>query len=112
MRSKFRVAFVTAVVAGLVATGSSTALAAKSDKQADRDDVTAASEGGKGGNGGNGGLLGLNFCPAIAVLAPANASCSAANGGDANGGDAKANAKDHSTEKERSKDKEKASDSD
>jgi hypothetical protein len=86
--------------AGLLAMGASPALAAKGKQKESDDDstVTAASEGGDGGNGGNGGF-GVNFCPSIALLAPAKTNCDGGNGGNANGGDAEATAEDDSKDR-------------
>ncbi|MER6991167.1 hypothetical protein ABT337_16665 [Saccharopolyspora hirsuta] len=99
MRSTVRVLFAGLSVAGVLAMGASPAFAAKKDKESDDDStVTAASEGGAGGHGGNGGF-GINFCPAIGVLAPASAECGAGNGGSADGGDADSYAEDDSKDR-------------
>lgn len=98
MRTSVRVLFAGVVATGLFAAGSSTALAAKDDKTSDDDTTqTAAAEGGDGGYAGDGGIA-INFCPAIGVLAKAEANCSGGNGGNANGGDAEAYAEDDSRE--------------
>ncbi|EQD87346.1 hypothetical protein A8924_1790 [Saccharopolyspora erythraea NRRL 2338] len=99
MRSSARALFAGAVTAGLLVAGSSTAFAAKDDKKKSDDDTTqtAAAEGGDGGYAGDGGIA-INFCPAIGVLAKAEANCSGGNGGNANGGDAEAYAEDDSRE--------------
>jgi hypothetical protein len=83
----------TFAAAGLLAVGPP----AFADESEDNDSsvTTAASEGGNGGHGGAGGL-GVNICPAIGVLAPAEAECGAGNGGSADGGDAEATAEDDS----------------
>ncbi|GAA0525812.1 hypothetical protein GCM10011581_14030 [Saccharopolyspora subtropica] len=105
VRSSVRALFAGVAAAGMLAMGATPALAAKDSKKESDDDstVTAAAEGGDGGNGGNGGFA-LNICPAIGILAKAEADCSAANGGDANGGDADAWAEDDSNEIERYRD--------
>ncbi|MBB5154903.1 hypothetical protein [Saccharopolyspora phatthalungensis] len=103
MRSSVRILFAGIAATGLLAMGATPALAAKGKAKESDDDstVTAAAEGGKGGKGGNGGLA-LNICPAIGILAKAEARCDGGNGGNANGGDAKAVAEDdsHDTEYE------------
>ncbi|MEU6270112.1 hypothetical protein [Saccharopolyspora shandongensis] len=101
MRSSTRALFAGVAAVGLLAMGASPALAAKGKEKESDDDstVTAAAQGGEGGNGGNGGF-GLNICPAISVLAKAEANCSSGNGGSAHGGDAWADAEDDSRDTE------------
>ncbi|MEV6230446.1 hypothetical protein AB0L88_21565 [Saccharopolyspora shandongensis] len=101
MRSSTRALFAGVAAVGLLAMGASPALAAKGKAKESDDDstVTAAAQGGNGGNGGNGGF-GLNICPAIGILAKAEARCGAGNGGSANGGDAWAEAEDDSRDTE------------
>lgn len=103
MRSSARALFAGVAAVGLLAMGASPALAAKGKAKESDDDstVTAAAQGGNAGNGGNGGW-GLNICPAIGILAKAEAHCTAGNGGNANGGDAEANAEDDSRDTEQS----------
>ena len=102
MRKSVRALFAGVAAAGLLAMGATPALAAKGKKESDDDStVTAASEGGAGGKGGEGGF-GANVCPAISILAKADASCDAGNGGSANGGDAEATAEDDSRDSEQS----------
>jgi hypothetical protein len=106
VRSSVRALFAGAAAVGLLAMGATPALAAKGSKGKDPGDdstVTAASKGGDGGNGGNGGF-GLNICPAIGILAKAEASCKAGNGGSAHGGDAEATAEDDSRDTEQADD--------
>ncbi|MGW1676975.1 hypothetical protein [Saccharopolyspora sp. NPDC002376] len=99
MRNTIRFLLAGAAATGVLAMGASPALAAK-DKESDDDSfVTAASQGGDGGYGGKGGF-GINICPAIGLLAKAQAKCGAGNGGGANGGDADAYAEDDSQDTE------------
>lgn len=93
MRSSVRLMGATFAAAGLMAVGSP-AFADESEDN-DQSTTTAASQGGNGGYGGAGGL-GVNICPAIGLLAPAEAECGAGNGGSADGGDAEATAEDDS----------------
>ncbi|MEV4646346.1 hypothetical protein [Saccharopolyspora sp. NPDC049357] len=98
MRVSTRLTGAALAVAGLMVVGSP----AFADESEDNDSsvTTAASEGGNGGHGGAGGF-GVNVCPAIGVLAPAEAECGAGNGGSANGGDAEATAEDDSKDHEK-----------
>lgn len=99
MLKSVRVLFAGTFAAGLLAAGSVPALAAEDSSDDDPSNVTAAAEGGNGGSGGNGGL-GVNVCPAIGLLAPAEAECGAGNGGSADGGDAEATAEDDENNKD------------
>lgn len=98
MRVSTRLMGAALAVAGLMVVGSP----AFADESEDNDPsvTTAASEGGNGGHGGTGGF-GVNVCPAIGILAPAEAECGAGNGGSANGGDAEATAEDDSRDHEK-----------
>jgi hypothetical protein len=99
VRNSVRALFAGITATGLLVMGASSAFAAEDTESDDDSTVTAASEGGNGGYGGSGGF-GLNICPAIGILAKAEANCSAGNGGSANGGDAEADAEDDSQDDE------------
>ena len=101
MRSSVRLMGASFAAAGLMAVGSP-AFAGESEDN-DPSVTTAAAEGGNGGHGGAGGF-GVNICPAIGLLAPAEAECGAGNGGSANGGDAEATAEDDSKDHEKESD--------